>query len=107
MAVVHDTSVIPGFQSVLNNIPLVRLGNRCPLTAFTGLPQDTPLLSIKTGIQKNILIKSMDEVRVLQLINAQRLHEALNDIHRDAASRSSKSVRNKSYVIAAALAFVR
>lgn len=91
----------------MNNAPLVRLGNRCPLTVFTVVSQDTPLLSIKTGIQKKTLIKSMDEVRVSQLIIAERLYAALNDMDRDVATPSSKMVRHNYYVIKGALAFVQ
>ena len=38
--------VVPMIQSALNNSILARLGNRCPLTVFTGLKQSSPISTI-------------------------------------------------------------
>ena len=74
-------SVMPVVQSVLNNSPLSRLGNRCPIPVFTGLPQDSPLLSIKATVQENNLVRSVGEIRGAQLVQAKRFHPALDQMH--------------------------
>ena len=84
-------SVLPVVQSVLNNTPLTRLANRCPLTAFTGLPQDTPLTTISSKSKKNTMIKSIEEIRVKQIIQTESLMKSLQDMHRDIKLSSSKN----------------
>jgi len=81
-------------QSVLNSSPLARLGNRCALTAFTGLPQDSPLLSIKEGDLKPIKIRSLSDIRAKQLIGVIRMQKAIGDMHKE-VSRSVSDRRRK------------
>lgn len=83
-------SVIPLVQAALNNSPLPRLGNRCPLTVMTGLRQDSPLLSIKQKEVKESLVQSIEEVRLKQVINLPNIRDALDCIHKDVKDRSDK-----------------
>ena len=82
--------VLPVVQSVLNNSVLARLGKRCPLTAFTGLPQDTPLTSIKSKLGKQISIRSIAEIRSIQNEHVERLQAALENVHKEVLSESNK-----------------
>ena len=50
-------SVLPLVKYILNNIPLVRLGGRCPLTAFTGVPAGLPLRAV--SVEGNGHVKTM------------------------------------------------
>lgn len=87
-------SVLPVVQSVLNNTVLTRLGNRCPLTAFTGLPQDTPLTTITSKAKKNTKLKSIDAIRAKQLIQTENLMNSLDEMHRDMKVKSTKKREN-------------
>jgi len=49
-------TLVPIAQSILNNTPVDRLGGVCPLTAFTQLPADTPLLAIKRKVAGSVNI---------------------------------------------------
>ncbi len=81
--------ILPVVQSVLNNTILDRLGKRCPLTAFTSLPQSTPLLTIKRQVNKEWVTKTIEEVRALQKVNSTKIRSALDDMHKDIAKRSN------------------
>jgi len=81
--------VLPVVQSVLNNTILDRLGKRCPLTAFTGLPQDTPLLSIKVEKRKKAKVKTIAEVRALQRVQVERMHSSLDKMHKEVFERTT------------------
>lgn len=84
------TKVLPVVQSVLNNSILPRLGNRCPLTAFTGLPQDTPLRTIKTNCGKEVTVKSIKNIQEAQHAHVEKLQAALEDIHKHVAETANK-----------------
>lgn len=75
-------SVLPVVQSVLNNSPLQRMNGHCPLTVFTGLPQDTPLTTIKTKGTKPIKLRTISEVRIRQLKEFDALQSSLEGMHR-------------------------
>ena len=68
-------------QSVLNSTPLARLGNKRPLTVFTRLPAGTPLTTIKQTISKAVSVKSLEKVKALQRIEAEKIQVALDNIH--------------------------
>ena len=86
--------VLPIVQSVLNNSMLKRLGNYCPLTAFTGLPQSTPLLSIKNKVNDVVKIHSISKVRAIQAVNTANLQESLNAMHKHVAERADARRRS-------------
>ena len=62
-------SVFPLVQSILNNTPLARLGGRCPLTAFTGLPADSPLRAVKAEDNGHVKTMVIEEVRARHFID--------------------------------------
>jgi len=82
-------TVVPVVQSVLNNTPLDRLNDACPLTAFTHLPADSPLLAIKRDSREKIDIVSVKEARARQVMNLSRVQDALEGIHRQIAEKAS------------------
>ena len=86
--------VLPVVQSILNNTILQRLGKLCPLTAFTGLPQDTPVASIKSRIGKKISMRSIEDIRSIQNEHVRKLQAALEDLHKQVEAESNKKRRS-------------
>ena len=83
-------SVLPMAQSALNNSVLERLGNRTPQSVFTSLPASTPLAAI-TRLDGDVTkVYKLADIRAKQLLNAQRLHGALDAMHKDVAERSNR-----------------
>ena len=82
--------VLPIVQSVLNSTPVRRLGDKCPLTVFTGLPQDSPLTSVVYKKGEELKTRSLEKVKAQQCIKSERLLKALEDIHRDTAEKISE-----------------
>jgi len=82
--------VIPLVQSALNNTILARLGNRCPLTAFTGLPQDNPLSTIKTRVGGKLVTRNIEDIRTSQRNKLESLVSALDDMHKQVSEASAK-----------------
>ena len=83
--------VVPMIQSALNNSILARLGNRCPLTVFTGLKQSSPISTIIRRQVGAVKVHSLDEVRTRQRLKVQSIQNALEEMHKDVAGRKSKS----------------
>ena len=84
------TQVLPIVQSVLKNTRLPRLGNRCPITAFTGLPQDTPLTSIKTKVGKKIVVRKKPEIYANQREYIEDLQMSLESMHKHVVTLSDR-----------------
>lgn len=82
--------VLPIVQSILNNSIIDRLGKHCPLTAFTGLPQDSPLLAIKTNKGERIEVKNIDQVRAEQCMNLTKMQEAFFNMHKTVSASSDR-----------------
>lgn len=53
-------SLVPLIQSALINTILDRLGGRCPLTAFMGLPRDSPLVLITRKVGDTVKVHSIE-----------------------------------------------
>ena len=83
-------SIMPVVQSALNNSILERLANRCPLTAFTGLPQDSPLVSFTRKVGEKIQVHSIDDIRSTQQKNIQAMLRALEKMHREVSVQADK-----------------
>lgn len=83
-------SILPVVQSALNNTILKRLANRCPLTAFTGLPQDTPLSSIIRKSNEIVKVHSVDIVKATRIANLKTLHSSLESMHKEVAEAASR-----------------
>lgn len=90
------TPVLPIVQSVLNKLILPRLGNGSPLKAFTGVPQDSPLRTIKTNLEKQAVVKSLKTIQEAQRLHIQKLQASFENVHKNAAKASSK--KNKSAI---------
>lgn len=87
-------AVVPVVQSILNNTPLQRLDGKCPLTAFTQLPADSPLLAIRHPTKEPVEILQIEEVRAKQLLRVRELQDSLDQIHRN-LSLSVSTAREK------------
>ena len=83
-------SIIPVVQSALNISILERLGNRCPLTVFTGLPQDNPLFSNTRKVGETLEVHSLEEIRLTQRQNIRATITAPENMHKDVATRTDK-----------------
>lgn len=84
--------VLPVVQSVLSNTILELLGGRFPLTLFTKLPHDTPLISTTRRTKKKLKVHTIDEVRAAKLTNATKLHNSLDEIHKEVLERTNEQV---------------
>jgi hypothetical protein len=67
-------------QSVLNNSPSPQRGNIAPITAFTGLPPDSPLLAlVSIDVQE---VHSLSLIQARQAMNIAALRLSLDEIHK-------------------------
>ena len=99
-------SIMPVVQSALNNSLLDRLGNRCPLTVFTGHKQDTPLATDTRTVARKTQVLSIDDIKLAHLNSIRVLQDALQDMHKDVAHRSSKNDGKRLTHIIARLEYV-
>lgn len=83
-------SIFPIVQYALNNSIAERLGNKCPLTVFSGLPQDTPLRSITHSDLGSVVLCSIAEVNQSRMDHIQRLQSTLVSMHKEVSSISDK-----------------
>lgn len=83
-------SVVPRFQAALNSTILGRLGGWCPLTSFTGLPCDSPLLSITLKVGNVMKVHSIEEARFAQGDLVEKMAKALDEMHKYVEHRTSK-----------------
>lgn len=67
-------------QSVLNNSTLDTHSARCPLTVFTGMHQDTPMICIKYKARDVAKVVSLDEIRATQLVQVGIIHSLMNEM---------------------------
>lgn len=81
-------SVLPLVQSILNHSFRPTLGNRAPITAFSGLPSDNPLRTLMSDTSAEPV--TIDFIRAQQLIKIDRLAGKLDKMHRDVAQRKTK-----------------
>jgi len=88
-------TVLPIIQAVLNNTLLDRLGGICPLSAFTTLPADSPLLTIKNGQVGTVKLASIDEARARQITEIGRVQKSLEEFHRRISGLTSASRKKR------------
>lgn len=81
---------MPLVESAVNNILLDRLGERCPLTVFTGLPRDSPLVPVKRKVGDFVKIHSIEKIRLAQTFVVDKVASAMEDMRKDVQQRSSK-----------------
>ena len=82
--------VLPMIQSALNNATLPRLGNRCPQTAFTGLPQSNPICTLIKRNNGAVTVHSIEQVRMQQRASIADIQKALDEMHKEVAERTSR-----------------
>ena len=95
-------SVTECVLSILNQVPLKRLGNRtgevkpvlrCPREVFTGMRPSRPLMHA-LHFTDHESIGSHDEVLARQLLKIEELQGAMGYMHKDVAGRVSKRRKN-------------
>jgi hypothetical protein len=89
------TQVVDFAQSVLKQTPSKQRGGIAPVTAFTGLPADSPLLSVLDTA--TCVTQSFTFVRAQQLSNIEALKQSLYEIHKavlDATTTNRASARS-------------
>jgi len=76
-------------QSILNHSKRPSLGNRAPVTVFTGLPPDNPLRTMLPP-QFPEQTCSLDFIQAQKVVKVDQLAAALENIHRDVATRRTR-----------------
>lgn len=76
------SSAVPSIQSIINNSPSRRLGNRAPVTVHTGMDPGNPLHLALSSICYDDA-ESVDEAKTTQLLSIQDLHSALDKMHKE------------------------
>ena len=82
-------------QSIINSGKLERLGKRSPSTAFTGQKQGSYLLKIKRRTGKEVSFTTIDSVRAAKLANLESILIALDNMHREVHTLSSKARKKR------------
>jgi hypothetical protein len=78
----------PLIQSALNSAPSARLGNRSPITVFTGLQPDSPLRAIARADTTETL--ALDAARAQQIISIESIKAGLDALHKEAQATARK-----------------
>lgn len=74
--------LLNAIQSVINNSPSRRLGGRAPITVHTGMPSENPLsVALAATGQRNT--SSINEARLFQKLQIDKMFTALDVIHKD------------------------
>lgn len=81
-------------QSALNKSPLQRLGGRCPRTAFTGLPLESPLRPIKSSSKQMAKSDSVTEARRRKVMKVLALQAYLNSMPKNVSKRARSKRRS-------------
>lgn len=83
--------LIPLVTYALNNQKLERLAGRAPLTVFAGLPSHSDMGVYKLKNEKEINFVRPEQVRILQKVKIEKLHAALEYMHRKVAKKYSET----------------
>ncbi len=81
-------AVVRIIQSVLNHSKRPSLGNRAPVTVFTGLPADNPLRTILPP--DTATAKTIDQIKLLRNMHIESTMKALKSMHRDVAATPTR-----------------
>lgn len=73
----------------VNNSIRSSLGNRAPITVFSGLPADTPLHSLV--LPKIEAVKSVSEVEIKKIVQAGQLLTTLDEVQKEVFDRREQS----------------
>lgn len=85
-------TIVPAIQSIINNTPARRLGNRSPLTVHTGMESGNPLHLAMTAIKFEDAT-SVDEVQFMQSLKIEELQQSLQVMHQDVSTSLMESRR--------------
>ena len=80
--------VVPLIQSILNHSKRPTLGDRAPITVFTGLPADNPLRTLFQ--QRSFKAKDIEFVDAQRIANTERLIRTLSYMHKEVRERRTK-----------------
>lgn len=83
-------TTVPAIQSIINNSPSRRLGDRAPITVHTGIESGNPLHLALTSIGY-LDATSANEAGSLQRLRIEELHDALDVIHKEVSCTLSES----------------
>ncbi len=76
-------SVVRVVQSALNHCVRHSLGNRAPVTAFTGVLVEN---SLRTDLPPELAaVRTVDEINLRKVMNIEKLVKSLDEMHREAA----------------------
>jgi Integrase core domain/Integrase zinc binding domain/Chromo (CHRromatin Organisation MOdifier) domain len=76
--------ILPVLQSILNHSVRSSLGDRAPITVFTGLPADNPLRTlVPSGTTQE---KSLEYVRARRLVHISDMEQSLTNMHRQVSA---------------------
>jgi hypothetical protein len=79
-------AISPLIQAIINNSPSPQRDNIAPLTAFTGLPADNPLLSLYPDPPGQAL--SISEIRTAQVLSINDLRKSVEALHKRCSDAS-------------------
>lgn len=74
-------TTVPAIQSIINNTPSRRLGNRAPITVHTGMKPGNPLALALSAINY-VDAATTDEARVMQSLKIDEMQKSLDDMHK-------------------------
>ena len=74
-------TTVPAIQSIINNTPARRLGNRAPITVHTGMKSGNPLNLALSSINYNSTA-SVESARVIQNLKMDEFQKSLDDMHK-------------------------
>lgn len=103
MPVTQWPSLVGAVQKVINHSPIKRLGRnragnmRCPMEVFTGLTP-SPLLVRPMPLKTYRTVRVLDNERVRSIIDIGKLHESLEEMHKD-VSKGNTQVRTRAQQI--------
>ena len=81
-------SILPIIQSILNNSKRPSLGDRAPITVFTGQPSDNPLRTLLPSTFAKPC--TLDEIQAQKIINVEKMEKVLEKMHREVSSSRSR-----------------
>lgn len=81
---------VPAIQSIINNAPSRRLGNRAPIAVHTGMEPGNPLHIALQSINY-VDATSVDEVRQMQTLRIEELQQSLDNMHKEVSRILSDS----------------
>ena len=88
LKIVEWPSVIRMVQSILNHSIRPSLGNRAPVTEFTGLPADNPLRTLLPPAPATPV--SLGFVKAQKLVRTDSLIKAIDDLHRNVSETRTR-----------------